>query len=291
MSLLLWIKIKAVLSIMKKDIQGLSIASEFDYSRKTKGNYGKFWFERYKNGQQLYQRFAIAKYTTVNAELAQAKKMLDVGCGFGDSLFLFQDKFDEVVGIDPSLEMVDICKYNIELRCKNARVEQGVCERMHFSNNSFDTVLLLDVFEHFHVETIKQSLLEIHRVLSPTGNLIIVTPSRFRIKMWCYFDNFLKKIFVDRTTSIFQMPKKNHTEVFYNKKEVVEILKESGFMINKFKFTSFYPAPERIGVLNKIYRRTMHISLLRKLITGVFIFCEALPFFRQKMFFEFKKQA
>lgn len=275
---------------MKNPMRELSLEKEFVYSKKTDGNYGKFWFERYKKGQELYQRFAFAKYKTVDSKLpGGGGKLLDVGCGFGDALFLYQKKFDQVIGIDPSLEMVDICKFNILKRCRNASVLHGDCEHLKFHDSEFDVVLLLDVFEHLHSDSIVRSLSEINRVLAPGGKLIIVTPSRQRIKVWAYFDNLLRKLLVDWATSIFQLPVKTHTEIFYSKKEVIGIALKNNFELSKFEFTAFYPAPERLSILNRVYRRVMHISLFRKTITVIFVVCETLPFLRQKMFFEFVK--
>ena len=256
---------------------------------KTHGNYGKLWCERYGADRELYKRFSMDKYIQISNYLGKSGVLLDVGCGFGDALYHFQDKFDDLIGIDPSSEMIDICAYNIKHRNIRARVAQGMCESLNFSNHTFNTVMLLDVFEHFHADSLSKALSEINRVLRTKGELIIVTPSRSMIKFWSYFDNTLVKLLVNRKRSIFSLPKKKHTEIFYSKKEVIDFVRYQGFTLKKFKRISFYPAPERLGVLNRIWRRVYRFKFVRSFVKGLFVLAESIPFLRQKMFFVFVK--
>lgn len=267
------------------------ISTEFDYSEKIKGNFGKFWFERYPESHSLYSRFNFDKYKQIKKILTKKERMLDVGVGMGDTFFLFQSFFDYFYGIDPSNEMVEIANYNIKKRnLKNSIVNKGIAEKLEYEDSFFDAVFMLDVFEHIHDNDLDASLKEIRRVLKPNGVLYIATPSRKQIHFWSYFDNLLTKLLIDKKCKLKQLPQKKHYEKFYTHKEIKTILRKNRLIIkNKFS-SSFYPAPERPGTFQKIVTKIKNKKLIYKIIKRCFYFFEMLPFCRQKMIFIITKK-
>ena len=264
------------------------LTEEFDYSHKTSGNAGKFWYQRYSKDQVLYRKFAFAKYQRLLSYLKGGETMLDIGTGFGDSLFLFRDKFQQLVGIDPSNEMVEIAKQNMqEHQVEHAAVKHGLAEKVDFPDSYFDTILMLDIYEHLHPENLDLVLSEQHRLLKPEGELILITPSRRQIRFWSFIDNLMQRIFARKKIPLFALPVKKHTEIFYSKREVLSRAGSAGLKLKRFETVSFYPAPERKGFFHQIWIRARKYKVSKFIITGLFDICSRMPFLRQKMLFVF----
>ncbi len=100
------------------------------------------------------------------------KKILDVGCGTGETLMYLHTLFPkaELFGIDTSSDAVS---YSHKRGQKNVVIGNAIS--LPYSPNTFDTVLFLDVLEHIKDE--KKALLEARRVLKPTGTILITSPA------------------------------------------------------------------------------------------------------------------
>lgn len=96
-------------------------------------------------------------------------KVLDVGCGRGDQLKIFEKLNFDTYGID--LE-----KSNY-LDLKNFKQVDFAKEKFPFEDNFFDIVFTKSVIEHLYLEGIENFMLEIKRILKPDGFFIILTPS------------------------------------------------------------------------------------------------------------------
>ena len=88
-------------------------------------------------------------------------RTLDVGCGTGYHLDLVQD----IVGLDPSREMLDKAK------AKGKKLVLGKGEKLPFPDGSFDTVLCM--FSVLNVCQAEKAAKEIKRVLKPGGIAIV----------------------------------------------------------------------------------------------------------------------
>ncbi len=110
--------------------------------------------------------------------LREKDVVLDIGCGNGEHSFKAARICKKIIGLEINKSQLAIAKREKKRRkAKNtefflANVEQ----RLNSRNNSFDTVLLLDVLEHLNK---RQSVLkEIHRVLKKDGSLILSVPNK-----------------------------------------------------------------------------------------------------------------
>jgi SAM-dependent methyltransferase len=129
----------------------------------------------------IYRKYWL--YPKLNTKLIG--KTLDVGCGIGD--FLKFRRYTYGVDIDPNA--IKYCKakgLNVSLICNN---------KISFSDNFFDSVILDNVLEH--IENPKPLLLEISRILKLKGILLIGVPgdTGFRSDLdhkVFYSENFLK---------------------------------------------------------------------------------------------------
>lgn len=99
------------------------------------------------------------------------KNILDVGCGTGETLSFLKTIFPRarLTGVDASSQAV---RYT-----RNRGHEAKVADALHlpFADNSFDTVLLLDVIEHIRDDA--KVIKEARRVLKSGGTIIITVPA------------------------------------------------------------------------------------------------------------------
>lgn len=110
------------------------------------------------------------------------KKILDVGCGAGETLRYLEKLFPKatVYGVDNSAKAV---KYSMSRGHKN--VVRADALKLPFKDNFFDVVLFLDVLEH--IRDHQKALNEAKRVLKKGGEVIITSPALSFI--WSAFDD------------------------------------------------------------------------------------------------------
>ncbi|MGA2612233.1 MAG: class I SAM-dependent methyltransferase [Spirochaetia bacterium] len=126
-----------------------------------------------------------AKYAPVRARYPyivdealryQFQSWLDVGCGTGALLSMVaeQRKDVQLFGIDLSEEMTKVARARLG---KKADLRVSDSERLPFGDEKFD--LITCTFSFHHYLNPKVVLIEMERVLSPQGKLIVVDPLLF----------------------------------------------------------------------------------------------------------------
>jgi ubiquinone/menaquinone biosynthesis C-methylase UbiE len=100
--------------------------------------------------------------------MAENKKLLEVGCGRGDFLNAFSKMKLRTYGVDISDFAKEFC-HNSEI--KTANLEN---ERLPYGDNTFDYVYSKSLIEHFYYP--EKIYREIFRVLKPGGVVITLTP-------------------------------------------------------------------------------------------------------------------
>jgi len=106
----------------------------------------------------------------------QPENVLDVACGTGDQLRLLTENRINAVGVDMSEAMLKICrKANPAADCllQNAT-------NMAFQNERFALVMISFALHETGWESAAGILAEIHRVLKPSGHLLVVDYSDFK---------------------------------------------------------------------------------------------------------------
>lgn len=114
------------------------------------------------------------------------KSILDVGCGEGLYAFTFAQlgaKF--VAGQDLSPSSISRGLNLAKRRGISLDLVVGDCNKLQFSDNTFDAVFSGDFFEHISHATKALVLAEIWRVLKPGGTLTIKTPNLAYLKLSC----------------------------------------------------------------------------------------------------------
>jgi ubiquinone/menaquinone biosynthesis C-methylase UbiE len=100
----------------------------------------------------------------------RGKRVLDLGCGTGRYCVLLAKRGAEVIGIDPSPDMLERAKQKITSDCQ-VELYFGTIENMAFPNEHFD--LVLSALTLNHLPTVEPSVREAARVLKHEGRMVI----------------------------------------------------------------------------------------------------------------------
>ncbi|WP_051463685.1 class I SAM-dependent methyltransferase [Leptolyngbya sp. PCC 6406] len=121
---------------------------------------------------------ATVQETMHRLDLTSHGRILDLGCGTGTLIqrLLHLTPETEIVGLDPSAEMLSVARQKLP---KSVELLVGSADKIPFPNESFDLVISTNAFHYFRHPS--QAIQEIKRVLKPNGNLVITD--------WC--DDYL----------------------------------------------------------------------------------------------------
>ena len=131
---------------------------------------------------RLWRRRAVRTI----ADNPKPLRILDVASGTGDFAIAIAKKVhpeSEIIGIDLSEKMLEVGRTKVP---DNVRLQQGDVEALPFPDNSFDRVSVAFGIRNF--EYLEQGLSEMHRVLRPSGKMVILELSYpdNPFLLWCY---------------------------------------------------------------------------------------------------------
>jgi len=173
--------------------------------------------------------------------------VLEIGCGIGTmtNLLLSDRKVTRITGLD-------IDKSNIELFKKNITSKKAIIKNINIENTTknlgaYDSAVCINVLEH--IKDDDRTIKNINKVLKKNGKLIMILPA-------------IEKAYgtIDKADNHYRRYEKNKTR---------DLLKNSGFEINKLKYMNF---PGLIGWIyhGKIKKIDVHeandLSLYDKLV-------------------------
>ncbi|MCB0664042.1 MAG: bifunctional demethylmenaquinone methyltransferase/2-methoxy-6-polyprenyl-1,4-benzoquinol methylase UbiE [Saprospiraceae bacterium] len=137
-----------------------------------------------------WRKKAIAKLKS-----KQPKVILDVATGTGDVAIemVKQLKPDKIVGLDLANEMLEVGRKKIKKRELDQIIEmvQGDSENLPFQDNTFDAVTVAFGVRNF--ENLEQGLSEMHRVLKPGGQVVVLEFSKPKMPPFKQLYNFYFK--------------------------------------------------------------------------------------------------
>lgn len=141
------------------------------------------------------------------------KSILEIGCGNGMKLKIYQEYGMETKGIEP---------YGPETneKAKKLGITKSTIKKAPFKENSFDYIILKEVLEH--VPNQNEVLKASHKWLKPNGRLIITIPNTKGI--W-------NKIFKENWYG-YDVPRHLYN---YNSKNIKIALEKVGLKINKIR--------------------------------------------------------
>jgi len=165
------------------------------------------WF--YKN-KYVYQ----SEINAIRDVLPDFKDGFEIGVGSGR----FAEPLGIKFGIEPSHSMREIAE------SKGIKVADGVAEDLPYKNSSFDLALMITTI--CFLDDVKKAFFEVYRVLK--------------------IDGFFINGFVDKNSRVGKLYQRNKKEKvfykiadFFSGKEVINILKETGFKNFEFRQTIF----------------------------------------------------
>ncbi len=129
-------------------------------------------YARRKPGWQ-HSLFVFRKL--VDRHTAPGARILDIGCGHADFLQPIYAKTPHVTGCDPDAGA-------LRLNTTIANRAAGLADDLPFADGQFDAAVLVFVLEH--LERPDRAFREIHRVLTPGGKVIFLTPNAWNYNTW-----------------------------------------------------------------------------------------------------------
>lgn len=228
--------------------------------------------------------FRIRYLTNLIISKLKKGKALDIGMGSG---WLMKELFLSgitPVGIDAEERAVQEAKLFLKQENLNFKVSKSDALKTQFKKDSFDNVILFNVFEHIHPQ--EKALKEVRRILKDKGVLVIVIPNPQTYGL--VYDVMLPKI--SKNLSLFHTNRLSkdykkfginikHQEhghdlhiLRYNSSVLQKMMKDLGFKILLFKnsgFISHFISSFLCSVLGLSRKRIKWIEYLDMKIAGV----------------------
>jgi 2-polyprenyl-3-methyl-5-hydroxy-6-metoxy-1,4-benzoquinol methylase len=113
----------------------------------------------------------------VNFPAYQGKRLLEVGCGIGIDLVRFAKLGAIVTGIDLAEASIELARTHFALYGLRGDLQVMNGEDLQFSDGSFDVVYAHGVLQY--TSNTQRMIHEIHRVLQPDGEAILMVYNRF----------------------------------------------------------------------------------------------------------------
>jgi len=179
--------------------------------------------------------------------IPKSNKILEIGCSSGYFSQRLLNKGREVYGID--INKKDIEEAKKKFRKINFFV--GKAEKLPFSDNSFDVVVMLETLEHVDE---KKAVKEAYRVLRPKGLVILSFPNK---GMFSFLDPFnLKMKFKSYLPGFLLKSQKYQENLLYHKHYSLEDIKKifsEKFILEKayYRGLFFYPVCSLFSSLNR----------------------------------------
>ena len=168
------------------------------------------------------------------------KKLLDVACGSGDIIKIFNEctkNTCEIYAVDQNSKMISIGKKKLKTY-SNIKWSVGRAEKLKFKDNFFDFYTIS--FGIRNVSDINLVLKEAYRVLKPGGRFMCLEFSKIQ-------NEYLDKIYQMYSRNIPKIGKYivgssepyeylvNSIENFYNQEELITLMKKNNFYKSEYR--------------------------------------------------------
>lgn len=188
-------------------------------------------------------------------------KILDFGCGSGAFTYKISNLTNgDVFGVDISDEFIkSSINFFKDKKKSNLYFEINNSQKLNFKNETFDTILMVDVIHH--LENVEQIFKELNRVLKKNGKIIVYEPNKLNPLI------FLMHLIEKNERGLLKVG---------TKKKYQKICDITGFNIEFFSFNGIV-----IGPNNKFF------DLISKIINNKYL--SFLKWLNPKVFFVIKK--
>ena len=137
------------------------------------------FFKRYREFRYR-KTHHLDKY--VDWQSAKGKSVLEIGLGIGADATRWAANAASYTGIDLTREAVEATKIHLSHLQLKGEVKQGNAEKMEFADNNFDIVYSHGVLHH--TTYIEKTFSEVHRVLKPGGEFIVMLYTKGSFNYW-----------------------------------------------------------------------------------------------------------
>jgi 2-polyprenyl-3-methyl-5-hydroxy-6-metoxy-1,4-benzoquinol methylase len=194
--------------------------------------------QEYFKIEKEYWWFKARRHLIKNIKISKNSKILEVGCGTGLNLELFNTT--EKYGIDISKNAIEQAKK------KGLKAKVQDITKAKLPENSYDLILALDLIEHLKQD--KATLEKLSKALKPKGKIIITVPA-FQF-LWSKHDEL------------------NHHIKRYNKKDFKRIIPKT-LKTKRLTYWNFTLFP-LVFLLNKVNKKSSNLKPLPKPINTIF---------------------
>lgn len=180
-------------------------------------------------------------------DIKQNHTHLDLATGTGDFAFEVakNDYVKKIVGLDISTEMIKFANIKNQKNINSNKIEfiVGDAEKLPFEDSSLDSVSISFGIRNFGNQ--EQSLKDIHRVLKPNGQLIILEFAKNKTPIIGILFNFYFKYVLPKIGALLSKDKEAYTylpdsvETFPSQNEFLKLIEDSGFATCYYKNYTF----------------------------------------------------
>jgi ubiquinone biosynthesis O-methyltransferase len=107
------------------------------------------------------------------SRIQNSLKILEVGCGTGDFAIHLAGQGADVTAVDFSTHAIGLAQDKSKAQSKPVNFQVADAQSLPFEDDSFDIVFSCECLEH--VPDPQRALTEFHRVLKPSGRLVLTT--------------------------------------------------------------------------------------------------------------------
>lgn len=139
----------------------------------------RIW-DHFQNNDEIGDAFinALPRYVFLARQIKSGMTILNIGVGRGGLESILVEKMVVVNCLDPSAETIDRLRKQYDL---GERAQVGFSQSMPFQDGEFDVVIMSEVLEHLTDDVLHSTLLEVRRVLKPSGLFIGTVPANERL--------------------------------------------------------------------------------------------------------------
>jgi 2-polyprenyl-3-methyl-5-hydroxy-6-metoxy-1,4-benzoquinol methylase len=125
-------------------------------------------------GAEYYSSYDVPNYLMKVLPVNKDANILDIGCGFGQTLKSLRDKgYTNLKGIDINDESIAQCK---KIKLDVAKVED-IISYANTADKKYDFIIMSHVLEHIEKEKMIDNLRAIRSLLSDKGKYIVMVPN------------------------------------------------------------------------------------------------------------------
>jgi len=201
-------------------------------SRRYQNNFSKIFNQAYSNTDLRIRKAEtlLSVINEVTSNNTKKYKLLDIGASSGHIDNYLSDHFSEVTGIDIDKNAVSFAQQNFHR--KNLIFQYGDAMQLNFSDESFDIVVCMHIYEHVPDDQLMMD--EIFRVLKNNGICYFSSSNRLRLIEPHYrlpFLSVMPRVLAHRYIRLFKK-----AEYYHEKHRTYWGLKK---LVNKFNIVDY----------------------------------------------------